>query len=362
MSLTPGTKLGAYEIVAPLGAGGMGEVYRARDPRLSREVAVKVLPESFLEGEERKQRFEREARLLAALNHPGIAAIYSFEEIPFFLLFFVAPHPRHGARRGRDAGRAPRARRAAGRRDPRRREAGRRRARGRPREGDRPPRPQARERDAPAGRHREGARLRAREVGRGGGHRLGSRPLAFPHDDAGRHGGRRDPRDGRLHEPRAGARETGRQAHGRLVVRLSSSTSASPGARSSGARRSPTSSRRSSSASRTGTRCHPERLRASATCSAAACARTRANVCATSGTRGSSSRTYSRRIRTERMRRRLRAARPRGRGSSSRRRPWRSGSARAVCSAARRSPRRRSCASRSPPRSSRAARASRRTA
>jgi eukaryotic-like serine/threonine-protein kinase len=60
----------------------MGEVYRARDPRLAREVAVKVLPEDFLEGEERKQRFEREARLLAALNHPGIAAIYSFEEIP----------------------------------------------------------------------------------------------------------------------------------------------------------------------------------------------------------------------------------------------------------------------------------------
>jgi eukaryotic-like serine/threonine-protein kinase len=60
----------------------MGEVYRARDPRLDREVAVKVLPENFLEGEERKERFEREARLLAALNHPNVAAIYSFEEIP----------------------------------------------------------------------------------------------------------------------------------------------------------------------------------------------------------------------------------------------------------------------------------------
>ncbi|HTS01618.1 MAG TPA: serine/threonine-protein kinase, partial [Thermoanaerobaculia bacterium] len=60
----------------------MGEVYRAHDPRLGRDVAVKVLPENFLEGEENKQRFEREARLLAALNHPGIAAIYSFEEIP----------------------------------------------------------------------------------------------------------------------------------------------------------------------------------------------------------------------------------------------------------------------------------------
>ena len=64
----------------PLGAGGMGEVYRAKDPRLTRDVALKVLPEEFFEGEERRQRFEREAKLLAALNHPNIAAIYSFEE------------------------------------------------------------------------------------------------------------------------------------------------------------------------------------------------------------------------------------------------------------------------------------------
>ncbi len=82
MSLTAGARLGAYEILGPLGAGGMGEVYRARDPRLERDVAVKVLPEEFLEGEERKARFEREARVLASLNHSGIAAIYSFEEIP----------------------------------------------------------------------------------------------------------------------------------------------------------------------------------------------------------------------------------------------------------------------------------------
>ena len=81
MTLAPATKLGPYEVLSLLGAGGMGEVYRARDPRLAREVAVKVLPEEFFEGEERRQRFEREARLLAALNHPGIAAVYSFEEI-----------------------------------------------------------------------------------------------------------------------------------------------------------------------------------------------------------------------------------------------------------------------------------------
>ena len=81
MTLAPGTRLGPYEVLAPLGAGGMGEVYRARDPKLAREVAVKVLPEDFLEGEERRDRFEREAKVLAALNHPNIAAIYSFEEI-----------------------------------------------------------------------------------------------------------------------------------------------------------------------------------------------------------------------------------------------------------------------------------------
>ncbi len=82
MTLAPGSKLGPYEVVSLLGAGGMGEVWKARDARLGREVAIKVLPENFLEGEERKQRFEREAKLLASLNHPGIATLYSFEEIP----------------------------------------------------------------------------------------------------------------------------------------------------------------------------------------------------------------------------------------------------------------------------------------
>jgi hypothetical protein len=66
MTLSAGTKLGSYEILAPLGAGGMGEVYRARDTKLARDVAVKDLPEEFFEGEERRERFEREARLLAA--------------------------------------------------------------------------------------------------------------------------------------------------------------------------------------------------------------------------------------------------------------------------------------------------------
>jgi Tol biopolymer transport system component len=82
MALAPGTRLGPYEILAPLGAGGMGEVWKARDTRLARDVAVKVLPEEFLEGDQKKERFEREARALAALNHPNIAAVHSFEEFP----------------------------------------------------------------------------------------------------------------------------------------------------------------------------------------------------------------------------------------------------------------------------------------
>ena len=80
MSLSPGTRIGIYQIEAPLGAGGMGEVFRARDTKLGRQVAIKVLPDEFTSNRERLARFEREARLLATLNHPNIAAIYGFEE------------------------------------------------------------------------------------------------------------------------------------------------------------------------------------------------------------------------------------------------------------------------------------------
>jgi serine/threonine protein kinase len=78
--LTTGTRLGPYEIVAPLGVGGMGEVYRARDTKLGREVAIKVLPAAFTADRDRRARFEREARVLATLNHPHIGAIHGFEE------------------------------------------------------------------------------------------------------------------------------------------------------------------------------------------------------------------------------------------------------------------------------------------
>ena len=77
--LASGARLGVYEVVAPLGAGGMGEVYRARDTKLGREVAIKILHDSFVDDPERIARFEREAQLLAALNHPHIAAIYGLE-------------------------------------------------------------------------------------------------------------------------------------------------------------------------------------------------------------------------------------------------------------------------------------------
>ena len=76
MALSTGTKLDVYEIMEPIGKGGMGEVYRARDTTLDRDVAIKVLPDAFADDPERLARFEREAKLLASLNHPNIAVVY----------------------------------------------------------------------------------------------------------------------------------------------------------------------------------------------------------------------------------------------------------------------------------------------
>jgi len=86
--MKPGTRLGPYEIVTPIGAGGMGEVYRARDTRLGRDVAIKVLPAEFVQDAERLRRFEREAKATAALSHPNILDVHdvgAFEGVPYLV-------------------------------------------------------------------------------------------------------------------------------------------------------------------------------------------------------------------------------------------------------------------------------------
>ena len=80
MRLSPGSRIGSFEIMDAIGAGGMGEVYRARDPKLNRDVAIKVLPDTVTSDPERLARFRREAQMLAALNHPNIAHIHGFED------------------------------------------------------------------------------------------------------------------------------------------------------------------------------------------------------------------------------------------------------------------------------------------
>src|SRR5262249_19289132 len=80
MGIKPGMRIGPYDVTAPLGAGGMGEVFRARDARLQRDVALKLLPDHFATDADRLTRFQREAQVLAALNHPNIAQIYGLEQ------------------------------------------------------------------------------------------------------------------------------------------------------------------------------------------------------------------------------------------------------------------------------------------
>src|SRR5947208_7505097 len=80
MALTPGARIGSYEVGSPLGEGGMGVVYRAHDTKLGRDVAIKALPDAFASDPDRLQRFQREAQVLASLNHPNIAHIYGLEE------------------------------------------------------------------------------------------------------------------------------------------------------------------------------------------------------------------------------------------------------------------------------------------
>src|SRR3990172_9289069 len=92
MPLTPGTKLGPYEILSPLGAGGMGEVYKAQDTRLERTVAIKVLPAHLSDDDDLRQRFDREARAVSSLNHPHICTLYDIGReggVDFLVMEFI---------------------------------------------------------------------------------------------------------------------------------------------------------------------------------------------------------------------------------------------------------------------------------
>ena len=207
MSLAPGVRLGPYEIVAPIGAGGMGEVYRARDTRLERDVALKILPDEVSADPERRARFEREAKAVAALSHPE--------------------HPRdprrrrprrhglrgHGAARRRDAARSPFGWGAAGPEGGGDRRADCPRPGRRSREGHRPPRREARERVHHHGRPGEGARLRPGTPGA-----AGRRRHALADADSGDGPGHRA-RDRGVHVSRAGERPCHRRTLGHLLVR-----------------------------------------------------------------------------------------------------------------------------------------------
>ena len=149
-----GTMLAHYRVAELIGKGGMGEVYRAQDTKLDRDVALKILPAEFAADRDRMARFDREAKLLASLHHPNIASIFGFEstdECTFLVMELVEGEDLSETLR---AGPLPR-RRSGGRRAPDRRGA-RRGAR----EGHRPPRSEARQRQAHSRRQGEGAGLR----------------------------------------------------------------------------------------------------------------------------------------------------------------------------------------------------------
>ena len=215
MQIQPGTNLRQYRIVAPLGAGGMGEVYRAHDTKLGREVAIKVLPAAVAQDPDRLARFKREAQVLASLNHPNIAAIYGLEDaddVQFLVLELVeeedlAEHLLRGRMPIDDA--LAIARQIA---------------------------------DALVVAHEKGivhrdlkpANVKLTPDGKAkvldfglakaaAGRCLGrgrTRPRQRPHHDACRDDGRDGPGHWGLHEPRAGAREACRPAHRRLGIRL----------------------------------------------------------------------------------------------------------------------------------------------
>ena len=173
MALTPGTRLGPYEIASQIGMGGMGEVYRATDTNLKRQVAIKVLPDAVATDSERLARFQREAEVLASLNHPNIAAIYGLERDG------RPDGARDGTGRGADAGRPDRAGADSDRRGAADRQADRRGARSGARARDHSPRSEAREHQGAIRRHGQGARFRFGEgVGPAGRHVTERDPVA----------------------------------------------------------------------------------------------------------------------------------------------------------------------------------------
>ena len=195
--LTSGVHLGPYEIFSLLGAGGMGEVYRGRDPRLGRDVAIKVLPANASSDPGRLQRFEQEARAAAALNHPNILAVYDvgvYDGAPYIVSELLEGQTLRDATEQRTH---PGTHRARLRRTDRTR-PGRR-----SREGHRPSRPEAGQRVRDAGRAREDPRLRAGEVDRPGEH---WRRLQRAADIATRNESRSRARHDRIYVAGAGAR------------------------------------------------------------------------------------------------------------------------------------------------------------
>ena len=195
MPLARGTRLGPYEILGPLGAGGMGEVWRARDTKLARDVALKVLPDHLSDDSKALARFENEAKAVAALSHPHILAIHDFGRIDG--VSFVVTELLEGETLRAAASPRP----ASPPQGSRRRVPARRRPRRRAREGDRPPRRQARERHPHEGRPRQAPRLRPRAPRHSVSfHRRHT--LAHRLEE---HRPRHDPRHGLLHVARAGA-------------------------------------------------------------------------------------------------------------------------------------------------------------
>ena len=157
MALTPGTRLGVYEVTAQIGEGGMGQVYRATDTKLKRQVAIKVLPPSLAADHDRLARFQREAEVLASLNHPNIAGIYGLEESGGVTALVMELVEGEDLSQRIARGAIPLDEALADR------EADRRGARSRARAGHHPSRSEAREHQGARRRHREGARLRSRE-------------------------------------------------------------------------------------------------------------------------------------------------------------------------------------------------------